>query len=400
MCRQSAHFYKELPLLDDFSAASDIDHYHKMPSNWYIVATDIVNSTAAVRDKNYKSVNILGASPIAAILNLTDRNSIPFVFGGDGAFICIPPELVDSCREILSACRNIGFKSYGLELRAAIIPVSYLNEMDKPLKIARFKASDNFVQALFMGEGIAYSDYLLKCDDKKYEQFHVLEAEHSPQVNFEGLECRWKEVRHSDKEVITLLVYAKPGRDGDTASVYTEVIQKLRDLFGFDFGTNPIDPTALSMNFSISELMGETKLRTFGMGLIERWKYIIKTQMEILTGKVFMRLGYRSSKTDWSRYKSDLSLNSDYRKFDDMLRVVITGKTEQRKTLEKYLDGLFEASKLAYGIHVTDAAMVTCMVFEYHRDHIHFVDGSNGGYVMASKQLKEQIKVLDETLQD
>ena len=392
-------FYEELPLINDFSEASDRRHYHDVPSDWYIVATDIVNSTAAVHDNNYKSVNILGASPIAAILNLTHRNSIPFAFGGDGAFICIPPKLAEASREILSSCRNIGFKAYGLELRAAIIPVSYLYEMDKALQVARFKASDNFVQALFMGGGIAYADFVLKSDDEKFAGFHITEAEYSPQVNFEGLECRWKEVKHSEKEVITLLVYANP--DGEApGSTYTDVIQKLRDLFGFDFGTNPIDPGALSMNLSISELMGETKLRTFGMGFMQRLKYILKTQIEILAGKVFMALGYNSSKTDWSRYKSDLSLNSDYRKFDDMLRVVITGKKEQRKKLEKYLDGLFKKSKLAYGMHVTDAAMVTCMVFEYHRNHIHFVDGSNGGYVMASRQLKKQIKAMNNLLQD
>ncbi len=391
-------FYKELPLINNFSEASDRRHYHDVPSGWYVVATDIVNSTAAVRDNNYKSVNILGASPIAAILNLCDRNSIPFVFGGDGAFICIPPELVSDCRQVLSACRNIGFEAYGLELRAAIIPVSYLYDMGKPLRVARFRASENFVQALFMGEGMAFSDMVLKSDDHTHAQFHITEAMYSSNVNFKGLECRWKEVSHKEKEVITLLVYANsyPGTAGST---YADVIQELRDLFGFDFGTNPIDPSALSMNLSISELMGETKLRTFGMGPFERLKYMIKTQIEILAGKVFMKLGYRSSKTDWSRYKSDLSLNSDYRKFDDMLRVVITGKKEQREKLESYLNEQFEKSKLAFGIHVSDAAMITCMVFQYHRDHIHFVDGSNGGYVMASRQLKKQLKALNEAME-
>lgn len=393
-----SHFYEKLPVISDFSEASEEEHYHDMPPDWYIVATDIVNSTTAVRNNNYKSVNILGASPIAAMLNITDRNSIPFAFGGDGAFICIPPELVDSGRKILSSCRNIGYQAYSLELRAALIPVSYLYEMGKTLKVARFKASDNFIQALFMGEGIAYSDFILKSDNDKHEQFHVREAEYAPQVNFKGLECRWKEVNHSDKEVITLLVYANPQKD--TGAIYKNVMQKLKELFGFDFGTNPINPNALSMNLSLSELMGETKLRTFGMSMIDRWKYIINTQIEILAGKVFMKFGYKSSKTDWSLYKSDLSLNSDYRKFDDMLRVVITGKKQKREELEEYLDELFEKTNVAYGIHVTDAAIVTCMVFEYHRDHIHFVDGSDGGYVMASRQLKEQMKALDVVLQN
>jgi hypothetical protein len=36
------------------------------------------------------------------------------------------------------------------------------------------------------------------------------------------------------------------------------------------------------------------------------------------------------------------------------------------------------------------------MVFEYHRDHIHFVDGNGGGYVSASKGLKRRLKELKE----
>lgn len=392
MQESSDHFYEELPVIDDFSDAPDFDNYHDLPRDWYIVASDIVDSTVAIENNNYKSVNILGASPIAAMLNLVDKNSIPFVFGGDGSLLCIPPRLVDSAREVLASCRDIGFKAYDLELRAALIPVSFLYDKGKALKVARFRVSEQFIQALFIGDGIAFSDRVLKSEN--FEQFQVTEANLSPSINFEGLECRWKEVKHSDKEVITLLVYTSPKWD-DSNTVYAEVIQKMRDLFGFDFGTNPIDPAALSMHFSISELMGETKLRTFGMGFFARIKYIIKTEIEVLIGKLFMKFGYKSSKTDWSRYKSDLSLNSDYRKFDDMLRVVITGTTEKRKELEQFLDKQFNRSKLAYGIHVTDAAMVTCMVFQYHKDHIHFVDGSNGGYVMASKQLKQQMKKLE-----
>lgn len=388
-------FYADLPVIDDFSGASIIEKYHDLPRDWYIVASDIVNSTAAIEDNNYKSVNILGASPIAAMLNLVDKNSIPFVFGGDGSLLCIPPELVEPAREILSSCRNIGFKAYDLELRAALIPITYLYDNAKTIKIARFRVSEEYTQALFIGDGVAFSDYILK--SKNHELFQVTEANHSAKVNFNGLECRWKEVKHTDKEVITLLVYTKPEWN-ETGEGYAEVIQKLRELFGFDFGTNPIDPAALSMHLSFSELMGETKLRTFGMSLFQRFKYIFKTQIKILTGKIFMKFGYKSSKTDWSRYKSDLALNSDYRKFDDMLRVVIAGKTEQREKLVKFLDQQFEQSRLAYGIHITDAAMVTCMVFQYHKDHIHFVDGSNGGYVMASRQLKSQMKKLEQTI--
>ena len=37
------------------------------------------------------------------------------------------------------------------------------------------------------------------------------------------------------------------------------------------------------------------------------------------------------------------------------------------------------------------AALMTCFVRSYQGNHVHFVDGSNGGYALAAKQLKAQL---------
>jgi len=37
---------------------------------------------------------------------------------------------------------------------------------------------------------------------------------------------------------------------------------------------------------------------------------------------------------------------------------------------------------------------MTCLVFNHENDHIHFLDGSNGGYTMAAKAMKRQLKEL------
>ncbi len=142
--------------------------------------------------------------------------------------------------------------------------------------------------------------------------------------------------------------------------------------------------------------MGEVNFRTFGKGWFDKLLYLIKAELQILIGKILMNLGYTTSDTDWTRYKTDMVRNSDYRKFDDMLRVVISGSSDQRRQLERFLERQFENRNLAYGMHITDAAVVTCMVFQYHREHIHFVDGSGGGYTLASQKLKKQLEILNE----
>lgn len=387
----SGQFYADLPVIEDFFDASNQRNYHPLPDDWLVAVTDIVNSTDAINDDRYKTVNILGASPIVGILNVADRGEIPYTFGGDGSTFCIPPNLLDDARRVLGGSRQIGKAEYNLDLRAAVIPVSFIRQQGYEIKVARYRASEFYTQAIFSGGGISHTEELLK--NPGIEQYRVEALDDASSVDFTGLECRWQEVQHKNKEVLTLLVKTNPALD-QPESVYGQVLTQMRQIFGFDDKTNPIDTSQLSMNLSFSKLMGEAKFRTFGEGWLKRIGYILKVQLQTIIGKLLMGLNYETSATDWSLYKTDLAQNSDHRKFDDMLRVVISGSSDQRKQLESFLQEQFNESKLAYGIHITDAAMVTCMVFKYHREHVHFVDGNGGGYVSASKKLKKQLEQL------
>lgn len=387
----SVNFFEQLPLLDSFFQASEPANFHPIPDNWFVAVTDIENSTEAVNSGEYKSVNILGASSIVGLLNSSNRSQIPFTFGGDGCAICIPETLLETAKLVLAASREIGKTAYGLNLRAAIIPVRIIREAGYDVKVARYKVSEVYAQAIFRGGGLTYAEDLLKSPE--HHQYQIEKPANIQATDFTGLECRWQEVGQQGKKVITILAKANPNLE-DTETIYQEMLHKMEEVFEFDSQTNPIAAEQLQMNLSIRKLMGEIKFRTFGLNVFRRLLYILKMEFQILLGKLFMKFGYRSSATDWSLYKPDLALNSDHRKFDDMLRVVISGTEEQCEEMRSFLQDQFEASRLAYGIHVTDKAMITCMVFQYHREHIHFVDGSDGGYVQASKTLKKQLESL------
>jgi hypothetical protein len=60
--------------------------------------------------------------------------------------------------------------------------------------------------------------------------------------------------------------------------------------------------------------------------------------------------------------------------------------------LQTYLENQFRAGELVYGLHTAPNALVTCLIFNYHADHIHLVDSDNGGYAVAAARLKEQLK--------
>ncbi len=387
MSPSRSNFYKKVPVLDNFFESSNPELFHRLPDDWYLALTDIVDSTSAIEQNEYKSVNILGAAPIAGMFNYVDQDAIPYTFGGDGSLMALPPNKIDEAGKVLSACKKIGREAYSLNLRAAIIPVSYIYEQKKTLSVARFKVSNYYVQALFRGSGVRYAEQLLK--DPEETIFKVEMTEEDTGAVFNNLECRWQEVKNEGKEVITLLVEKNENIE-EQADVYPKVMKKLRAIYGFDDKTNPITLKALKMQKWAGKMKDEIKIRTFGLSWLGRLKYAATIQIQSLIGNFFMKIGFKGPKRNWGEYKTDFVMNSDHRKFDDMLRIVISGTKKQRVELESFLEKLFQQKELAYGMHITDSAIVTCMIFEYYHEHVHFVDGSRGGYVMAAKALKKR----------
>ena len=96
-------------------------------------------------------------------------------------------------------------------------------------------------------------------------------------------------------------------------------------------------------------------------------------------------------------YLDDVILNTDYRKFDDTLRLVLDLSAEQVGALRFHLDAEQGAGRLDYGMNVSRSALMTCLVFNLERaGHIHFVDGSDGGFARAALDLKARLESVRE----
>jgi hypothetical protein len=86
-----------------------------------------------------------------------------------------------------------------------------------------------------------------------------------------------------------------------------------------------------------------------------------------------------------------MSTHADYRKFDDMLRLVLDLNIQQKSQLENFLDLEYKQGHIFYGLHSSSHALMTCMVFSATQGkHLHFVDGAEGGYALAALQIKHQ----------
>ena len=117
-------FSPNLPLLARSDDTFDTARYRAAPDDWELVVTDIVDSTLAVADGKHKTVNFVAAMAIAALKNLCAPTRLPFLFGGDGSVVMVPPSHALSARLALARVRGFALREFGMRLRVGICPVA------------------------------------------------------------------------------------------------------------------------------------------------------------------------------------------------------------------------------------------------------------------------------------
>ncbi len=386
----SETFYAELESLSEFADITDISKFKDIPKDWVIIITDVAQSTAAIAAGRYKDVNLLGACSIVAILNIVDEVEIPFIFGGDGASLVIPPRFIRESEIALVALQKMAQEEFKLELRAGIVPIEDIID-NHSLKVAKLRVSENYSQAILRGGGITYATRLIK----ERATSHL----YSPQVNnnlaianYTGLECRWQDIPSRHEEIMSLIVNVTAPSQSQIDAIYYEIIQQIEHIYGKDIDCNPVVVDNLQLSFLKKNLASETKVFAAYKKRWQKMFYIWKLRLINLLGLIFMRFNIKIAGFNWGDYKQIVSETTDFKKFDDCLRMVISGKIKQRQRLISYLDKQFLKGRLVYGIHISDRALMTCLVFERGGRQVHFIDGADGGYTLAALEMKERMK--------
>ncbi len=384
------HFYEQLPAVTDFSALADSSCYQEIPGDWAVVVADVKGSGAAIREGKYKEVNALGVCVLAAVVNAAKPLHIPYVFGGDGASLCIPPGLIAKTREVLKLTQKLARESYGLELRTGVMPVAGILQAGYRVLVARFQTSGYCTQAAFSGGGVAYAEDCLKkgalAEDEPGNAAKV-------EADYSGLECRWKNIPSPRGETVSLLVRPHPETAPESAAeIYREVIAQIEWVYDGWPECHPLAPQGLHLAFNIKKLLVEFKSRTFGKSAGERLGYGFKMLISSLFGLIVMKFKVSLGNVRWGDYKQQIVENADVRKFDDMLKVVISGTSTQRKKLFSYLDTGYRVKRLVYGAHISKSALMTCLIHNYAGEHYHFIDGADGGYAAAALEMKKRLE--------
>lgn len=392
----STDFFTALPGFTEFSEVCDPAHYHPAPGDWYIALTDVKGSTQAIRDGRYRDVNMVGAACITAIINCCKGIDIPYVFGGDGATALIPPTHIEQVKTELLAVQNTSQTMHGLSLRVGMVPMKEILDKGKQIDVAKYVMPTGFALAMFRGGGVALADDLVKQGgfNIKVEADEAAEPIKKPQEpNLEGLTCRWEPIPSRNGIILSLLVMVP--RISEQDEIYYNTSQKLDEILRGKI--NPVHLKGLHYRTVNWETLRQSRM-VWQQG---NWlKKLLNHAFMIWLFAFLHRHDLKLGDFSVIDYREDMISNSDYRKFDDMIRMVVDCSPEQVQAIETYLAERRESGKIVYGTHYSKTALMTCLVQATTKDgHVHFIDGNDGGYAMAARQLKQQLAAYEAQMQ-
>lgn len=393
MATRSEKFYRDLPVHSDFTEMLDSHNYVTAPDDWSIVVVDLKGSTDAIAKGRYKDVNILGATAIIAVLNAVGDHEIPYVFGGDGATFLIPNSRREDVAAALFGTQKMSREAFGMELRAGMIA---LKDLPENVSVAKFRVSKDAILGMLAGNGVAQAEDMVKnshCEKTSITSIFGASVLEKKKPDFTGLECRWDAIKSAKGYILTLMAVARGATAEGNTQIYADIHRRIGEIYGEVRSYHPVSPQKMEVAFASAKLGRQAKVRTYMTQIpLSELFYLLGMQIVALFGMAVYGLGLKAGKFDAKANKEEIIANTDFRKFDGMLRMVIDSDAAQKEKLEKFLDDLHRQEKIFYGLQVSDSALMTCFVRDMKERHLHFVDGANGGYAMAARQMKAQMK--------
>ena len=386
----SIEFYRELPSFRPFSEVTGAEHYRRVPLDWVLVITDVKGSTKAIEENRYKDVNMLGASSIVAILNVLKDRVIPFVFGGDGATILVHQSDWPRIIESLQATQRMARRAFNLELRVGAVPIADLLKEGAQVEVARFQVSPVSSLAMIRGGGLQLAESWVKSPERG-ATYQLQEPAREPEASFEGLSCRWSPILAKRGEMMSLLILARG--TGGLTSTYSRILRDIESILQVtdESGRSPVREDNFTETANWKGAWAEVKLHLPDASWWDRVLRFLGVVLQIIVVKVSIATKLKIGGFHAPSYVKDMFANTDYQKFDDMLRMIREVSRSEKEQLLKVLESRYQSGELFYGVHFSSQALMTCLVFSLDH-HIHFVDGGDGGYALAAKQLKAQIK--------
>lgn len=374
-----AVFYDSVPISDNFLSLSDPALFTALPDTWVLGVADIVDSTGEIARGRYKTVNMVGAAVISAMINALGGRVFPYVFGGDGAGFAVPQEDADTARKTLGALQSWAEAEFAITLRAVIVSLVEIRAAGRDLRVARFAPSTGVDYAMFSGGGLAWAEAQMKSG-----QFTIQPAEPDAQPDLTGLSCRWSNSPTRHGQIVSLVIQpTSESNEADFASLTQSVLSVAE---GLERAGHPVPSKGPPMSWPPPGVEIDAHVSRAGRNLLLQKIRLMIGNM--LIGVLF-KTGIRLGQFEPNHYKEMVSRNADFRKFDDGLKMTLDCDPNTLSQITEMLEEAKAQGKIQYGLHAQQEAMMTCFVPSAMRDdHVHFVDGASGGYAQAAASMR------------
>lgn len=378
-------FFAGLPLLATSRDTFDGGQYRKAPDDWEVAVTDIVDSTGAIAKGRHKTVNFVAATGIAALRNLCAPIRIPFLFGGDGAVIMVPPEYATKARTELARVRGMAARDFEMTMRVGLVAVKELRRLGRDVLVGRYEPSPGNSFGVFLGGGVGLLEDSIRgrgSNDLAALAEVPAALDDGAPVDLEGLSCRWDTLQSARGAMLTLILQGGT----DLGDVHAHVAA----LAGPDAQTRPVRQDTLKVRWPPADFLLEAKARRRG-GSLMLWA--CRVLIDTLVARILLARAKPTGNFDPQRYRAEMVTNTDFCKHDETVCLVIDCPHAAIEAIRSYLERVGPARGIRYGIHVSQTALMTCLVTSAADSlHVHFVDGGSGGYTSAASSLKSAAK--------
>ncbi|MEX0317894.1 MAG: DUF3095 domain-containing protein [Ruegeria sp.] len=371
-------FYAQLVPQREFARMAEPSRFQPVPDDWMVGVSDIVNSTGEIAEGRYKTVNMVGAAVISAMINALGDQQFPYIFGGDGASFAVPGDQAGQTRQVLATLRRWAEEEFAISLRAALVPVRDIRSAGLDVRVARFAASEGVDYAMFAGRGLAWAETRMKAGE-----YGIDPDAPGAQPDLTGLSCRWSNARAQNGQILSLVVLPT---DRATERDFADLAQRVVAASeGLARGGHPVPAEGPAVNWPPPGLDLDAHVSRAGRNLMLHKLFLLGQNLLIW---LLFKTGKNLGSFDPDHYARMVSSNADFRKFDDGLKMTLDCDEATRTRIEALLDEARGRGKIRYGLFAQDEAMVTCIVPSALRDdHVHFIDGASGGYTQAAAKL-------------
>jgi hypothetical protein len=178
-----------------------------------------------------------------------------------------------------------------------------------------------------------------------------------------------------------------------SATDLSDVHAHVAALAGPDAETRPVRQETLKASWPPTAFMLEARARRRGGSLLV---WAVRVLLETLIARIILGSGKPVGNFDPQRYRNEIVTNTDFCKHDETVCLVIDCSPAAVEAVKRYLDEVAPARGIRYGVHVSQTALMTCLVLAPSESlHVHFVDGGAGGYTSASRGLKRAASAVE-----